>query len=238
MKYEIKQLNENDAVVILDKEPKINDWYNSDLGINKLGSTTRYVEKYRHKVIATISPFKLEGLPMLELSNQEEDVEKMAELKYPISKGGSMWMPTVDDCNKANKQEGFIEGYKQFSEAGIRNAFKAGREKQSTNPSGEYEFDTVDSYLQSLQDNRLHYFIRNIFRAGYKAAQKQYSEEDMRDIYNYAKIPDVILYLRDGTKKIESTSFENFIQSLQKKQFPIAVELTEDLKPIKWHYEK
>lgn len=46
------------------------------------------------------------------LPNQEVNVEKMAELKYPISKGGSMWMPTVDDCNKANKQEGFIEGYK------------------------------------------------------------------------------------------------------------------------------
>lgn len=171
MKYEIKQ-----AVVILDKEPKINDWYNSDLGINKLGSTTRYVEKYRHKVIATISPFKLEGLPILELPNQEEDIQ-------------------IDKL-------------------------------------------AVNYCIETKQDNRLHYFIRNIFRAGYKAAQKQYSEEDMRDIYNYAKIPDVIFYLRDGTKKIESTSFEDFIQSLQKKQFPIAVELTEDLKPIKWHYEK
>jgi hypothetical protein len=232
MKYEIKQLNENDAVVISDKEPKINDWYNSDLGINKLGSTTRYVEKYRHKVIATIYPFKLEGLPMLELPNQEEDIQ--------IDKLAVNYCIETKQDNRLHYfirnifREGYKAAQKQFSEAGIRNAFKAGREKQSTNPSGEYEFDTVDSYLQSLQDNRLHYFIRNIFRAGYK----QYSEEDMRDIYNYAKIPDVIFYLRDGTKKIESTSFENFIQSLQKKQFPIAVELTEDLKPIKWHYEK
>ena len=184
MKYEIKQVNENDAVVISDKEPKINDWYNSDLGINKLGSTTRYVEKYRHKVIATIYPFKLEGLPMLELPNQEEDIKRLAldYAKTPILNHKEQDLNTEIWISGA-RQQGFIDGYKA-------------------------------------------------------AQNKKYSEEDMRDIYNYAKIPDVILYLRDGTKKIESTSFENFIQSLQKKQFPIAVELTEDLKPIKWHYEK
>jgi len=42
-----------------------------------------------------------------------EDVEKLAELKYPISKGGSMWMPTRFDLNQSYKQEGFVEGYKK-----------------------------------------------------------------------------------------------------------------------------
>ena len=56
----------------------------------------------------------------------QDDAEKLAELKYLISKGGSAWMPTADDCNKANKQEGFIAGYNQaksetpFSEAQVR----------------------------------------------------------------------------------------------------------------------
>jgi hypothetical protein len=40
------------------------------------------------------------------------ELMEAAERFYPISKGGSMWMPSADDCNKANKQEGFIEGAK------------------------------------------------------------------------------------------------------------------------------
>jgi hypothetical protein len=43
---------------------------------------------------------------------RQETLEEAAERLYPISKGGSMWMPSADDCNKANKQEGFIEGAK------------------------------------------------------------------------------------------------------------------------------
>lgn len=172
MKYEIKRFNDIDAVVILDKEPKINDWYNSDLGINKLGSTTRYVEKYRHKVIATISPFKIEGLPMLELPNQEEDVEKHKR------------------C-----------------------------------------IETVDK-IMSLFPNTELTPLTMAFHAG--AAQKLYSEEDMRNVIKLAvySINPMLLGTDIFTKE------ENrVIQSLQKKQFPIAVELTEDLKVIKWYYE-
>ncbi len=51
-------------------------------------------------------------LPLLPEIVVEDDVEKLAELKYPIKGGGSMWMPSSHDCNQANKQEGFIEGYK------------------------------------------------------------------------------------------------------------------------------
>ena len=44
--------------------------------------------------------------------SKQETLEEAAERFYPLSKGGSMWMPSADDCNKANKQEGFIQGAK------------------------------------------------------------------------------------------------------------------------------
>jgi hypothetical protein len=47
---------------------------------------------------------------------KQETLEEAAERLYPISKKGSMWMPSADDCNKANKQEGFIEGAKWQAE--------------------------------------------------------------------------------------------------------------------------
>jgi len=49
-------------------------------------------------------------------SIKQETLEETAERLYPISKEGSMWMPSADDCNKANKQEGFIEGAKYQAE--------------------------------------------------------------------------------------------------------------------------
>ena len=147
--YEIRQSNDTDAVVILDKEPKINDWYNSDLGINKLGSTTRYVEKYRKKVIATISPFKIEGLPILELPNQEGDMEKLLQSK-------------------------------------------------------EFTLNEVKGLL---------FKVGNAMR---------YKGINYRSYYNYKNVKEEV---------------DKVLQSLQKKQFPIAVELTEDLQVIKWYYE-
>ena len=47
---------------------------------------------------------------------KQETPEEAAERFYPIPKGGSMWMPSRDDLNKANKQEGFIEGTKWQAE--------------------------------------------------------------------------------------------------------------------------
>jgi hypothetical protein len=55
------------------------------------------------------SPYKI-IIPQEE--PKQETLEEAAERFYPLSKGGSMWMPSADDCNKANKQEGFIEGAK------------------------------------------------------------------------------------------------------------------------------
>jgi hypothetical protein len=60
-----------------------------------------------------------------------ETIEEVAERFYPISKGGSMWIPSTHDCNQANKQEGFIKGAewqakKMFNKEDIRKAFKQG----------------------------------------------------------------------------------------------------------------
>lgn len=58
-----------------------------------------------------------------------ETFEQAAERFYPISKGGSMWMPSAGDCNKANKQEGFIQGAKwqaEQSEHKISEAYERG----------------------------------------------------------------------------------------------------------------
>jgi hypothetical protein len=58
----------------------------------------------------------LEGVPLLPEFSQEDDVEKLAGDKYPISVGGSMWMPSSHDMMQANKQEGFIQGYNKAKE--------------------------------------------------------------------------------------------------------------------------
>jgi hypothetical protein len=42
----------------------------------------------------------------------------------------------------------------------------------------------------------------------------------------------------EEAEKCAKLDLEDFKQSLQKKQFPSSVELTEDLKVIKWYYEK
>ena len=62
---------------------------------------------------------------------KQETIEEAAERFYPLSKGGSMWMPSADDCNKANKQEGFIQGAKwqeerMYSEEDMKKAFIEG----------------------------------------------------------------------------------------------------------------
>jgi hypothetical protein len=63
-------------------------------------------------------------LPLLPEIVIEDDVEKLAIQKYPISKGGDMWMPTRFDLDQSNRQEGFIEGYKAatkvYSEEDLR----------------------------------------------------------------------------------------------------------------------
>lgn len=193
MKYKIKRLNNTDAVVISDEEIKINDpitdgyrvWYWRD-NCSLLG---------RKKIIATISPFKIEGLPMLELDNQEVNVEKLAHTKYAyISKNPPYTIITP---------KGKIEGFKE----------------------------------------------------GYKAAQKQYREENLLSFGKFC--------IENNTCDEENRYYEywellNMWKKQQKKQFPIAVDLECEgiklkgsscsknnlctypnckLKVIKWYYE-
>ena len=183
MKYKIIQINDY-AVVISDDEIKINDFITDNYKVWKWKDNCSLLGK--KKVIATIAPYFIEGLPMLELPNQEEDVDKF----YLRDLGNECFIKMKD-----------------------------------LNPSG------------GIKE-----FIRMAVEFGYKAAQKQYSEEDMRKAFETGRN-----YQLTG-----ENNFNELLQSLQKKQFPIAVELTEEeyclpmpnihvkkykLKVIKWHYE-
>ena len=213
MKYEIKQLNDTNAVIISDEETLSNngDYFLGHPNYDKL-LKWNMPEKTQHegkqiwikKVIATISPFELEGLPMIELPNQEEDVEKLAmdELK---DKWGHLYQ------------------------------FGYPKKPYPTN----YEKDL------------------NLIMVGYsKAAQKQYSEDDMKKAiemaqkFNVDTQYDEYDVMHESFKHIYSE--EQIIQSLSTQQFPTSVELTEEeyclpmpnihvkkykLKVIKWYYE-
>jgi hypothetical protein len=77
---------------------------------------------------------------------QQETLEEAAERLYPISKGGSMWMPSADDCNKANKQEGFIQGAKwqeerMYSEEEVKRICSKAWLKTPNTPNMLEEFD-------------------------------------------------------------------------------------------------
>lgn len=59
--------------------------------------------------------YSLEDLTPIQLPS-DEDIERESEVLYPINKGGSMWMPSRYDIDKANRQEGFLEGAKWMKE--------------------------------------------------------------------------------------------------------------------------
>ena len=179
MKYEIKQLNDTNAVIISDEETLSNngDYFLGHPNYDKL-LKWNMPEKTQHegkqiwikKVIATISPFKIGGLPMLELPNQEEDIEKLA-----LIDANSVWCDETTLENEQRELNGHVIG----------------------------------------------------FIEGYKAAQKQYSEDDMRKAFETGRN-----YQLTG-----ENNFNELLQSQQKIQFPTSVELTEDLKVIKWYYK-
>jgi hypothetical protein len=88
--------------------------------------------------------------------SQQYGVEKLAEDKYPISVGGSMWMPSSHDMMQANKQEGFIQGYNKaketykYTEEDIQKAFIAGEERIINKPNSS-ELDDFTNFIKSLQ---------------------------------------------------------------------------------------
>ena len=46
----------------------------------------------------------------------DEEIDRKSEVLYPINKGGSMWMPSRYDIDKANRQEGFLDCAKWMKE--------------------------------------------------------------------------------------------------------------------------
>ena len=94
--------------------------YNTPEEFELMGSyeeDARYGYPAREKMIEACLEYCINILTKtpIELPSDEE-IEKCAEVLYPINKGGSMFMPSRDDINKANKQEGFLEGAKWMKE--------------------------------------------------------------------------------------------------------------------------
>ena len=161
MKHEIIY-TEQHALIVSDEEMSIGDYrvnmQRSTLHYIPSDDTPSYYNKRNHifkKVIAhrplTDAPI-LEGVPLLPPFSwsQQYGVEKLAEDKYPISVGGSMWMPSNHDMMQANKQEGFIQGYNKaketykYTEEDIANAVMFGR-------WGETDKKSYNKFIQSLQ---------------------------------------------------------------------------------------
>jgi hypothetical protein len=81
----------------------------------------------------------------------KDDVEKLAIEEYPISKGGSMWMPTSFDLDQSCRQEGYIKGYNKaketlYTEKQVREALS-----ESFKASQEGYNITSDEIIQSLK---------------------------------------------------------------------------------------
>jgi hypothetical protein len=68
---------------------------------------------YRHELYTLDAAINTET--SIELPSDEE-IDRESEVLYPINKGGSMWMPSRYDIDKANRQEGFLDGAKWMKE--------------------------------------------------------------------------------------------------------------------------
>lgn len=215
MIYKIINLNSTDAVVISDKETKI--LLAKDLsGIVKVIDESKRVyfttenittqaigASYYHTkeeewyfLLATIAPYKLEGLPMLEVP--------IINPLCCIAKDGGLTKMNKG-CAERNR---CIELPNQEEDV----------EKLALNVYPKDMLETSKGCFDDMNEAN-----RNIWIAGYKAAQKQYSEEDMKN-----------MFILGGKYKVQQPDMflekmKEILQSLQKKQFPIAVELTEDL---------
>jgi hypothetical protein len=122
MKHNIIK-TENYLLVVDDSYIKEGNWYfdsTDKAALNPIYKRGQdLIEEYYgcKKIIAHLplnnSPI-IEGVDLL--PPLEDDVEKLAEQEYPISKGGSMWMPTRFDLDQSNRQEGFVRGYNKAKE--------------------------------------------------------------------------------------------------------------------------
>jgi len=154
-----------------------------------------------YKVIATIAPYQIEGLPMLELCKHKGLIDTGVEYYH---------------CPMCNEGWKYVELPNQEEE--IEQLAKADYKKY--NLSSHHGERTKQDYI-------------DCFTRGYKAAQsKKFSEDDMRIAITKAYMVGV-----DRTnygKQLEN----DILQSLQKKQFPIAVKLDNNMNPLKWYYNE
>jgi len=231
MKYEIKQTDDY-AVVISDEEIKEENYcYRESNSMFFLALFTKeHSEHFKgcKKVIATIGK-QIEGLPMLELPNQRE--QALTWWNNLIGKEArdlfKKYHPTVLSVSKATTEE--IEKiYLAELPNQEEDVEKLGRDRaieRRWNPD-------------SMETRRVANEIIEAVKYGYKAAQsKKYSEEDMRKAFNAGD--SYRYYQNNGSRSIPSDVLDedDFIQSLQKKQFPIAVDLDNNMNSLKWYYE-
>lgn len=225
MKYEIKQLNDTDAVIISDEKIKESFYYFIESITTKnmiLKASESKTSDNCKKIIATISPFKIEGLPMIELDNKNQE---------PCNFCGKTVREQMKGCNKITCYRQFLPNQEEDVEKLAKQEFPL------LNTENDRTGEIEEENLQLLGHRRT--FIK-----GYKAAQKQYSEEELLQFAkwyaNYVENVDDCIEgeLYTVIDEPELLTFNEIIErSLQKKQFPIAVELTEDFKPLKWYYD-
>lgn len=238
MKYKIKQLNDTDAVVISDEEENYTDMftYYVDTQLNTLeyeGDSDNYINPYWKKIIATISPYKIEGLPMIKLPNPAYDwfASKSYLEQHSLS---DKYFESRNPSLLTNEQ--VTEMYK----------LELPNQEEDVEKLAEKWF-LINNYNQDdlIYSHHIPNAItnKNLWIAGHKSAQKQYSEEDMRKAIEMARevsgMEAVVKLLQNEYLSTEDFQYteEEIVQSLQKKQFPIAVELTEDFKVIKWIFK-
>ena len=129
MNIEKIKINKHYVWVDKDAEIKLNDYYFSKISNiifrRKYGHwIENYDKKIYQKIIAASLELKLEGVPSY--------AEWLAVKEYPITKGGSMLMPSSFDLDQSNRQSGFIKGYQTaekelFTEDDLRKAIEMAR---------------------------------------------------------------------------------------------------------------
>ena len=197
MKHKIIQ-TENYLLVVDDSEIKEGNWYfdsTDKAALNPIYKRSQdLIEEYYgcKKIIAHLplnnSPI-LEGVPLL--PPLEDDVEKLAEQEYPISKGGSMWMPTRFDLDQSNRQEGFVRGYNKAKECfkyteedlriAIQQAFLLGVERLE-------DFEKVENMImENIQQPK--------YPIGFECEMEYVDNHDYMDFEDGSTLPSSIQYI-------------------------------------------
>lgn len=153
-------------IIVSDEEIKEGDWYNSNLGINKLGKSTRNVENWRQRIV-----FGYGELPSIDFNEFEEqlgifDVEKLALETYrdnPNDLKEANYKYNTD-LNAPRKRRAFVRGFqaaqklneKKFSLEDMANLwqFIVDGAKQLM-LSGTTEVSSFDDYIKSLQQPKI-----------------------------------------------------------------------------------